>query len=86
MNNAAWYEDIVSRLNTNITIPYIFSKDVGQNNVTGLPHKILYQGETFHVKPNTVHRFGSFVNPCKIVEVSTPELDDVVRLADDYNR
>ena len=44
------------------------------------------KGETFHVQPNTVHRFGSFINTCKLVEVSTPELDDVVRLADDYNR
>ena len=44
------------------------------------------EGETFHVKPNTVHRFGSFINTCKLIEVSTPELDDVVRLEDDYNR
>ena len=44
------------------------------------------KGGTYHIKPNTVHRFGSFINYCKILEVSTPELDDVVRLADDYNR
>tara|TARA_Y100001937_G_C7095708_1_gene319965 strand:+ start:915 stop:1250 length:336 start_codon:yes stop_codon:yes gene_type:complete len=44
------------------------------------------KGETFHVKPKKVHRFGSFVDVCKLIEVSTPELDDVVRLADDYKR
>jgi mannose-6-phosphate isomerase len=44
------------------------------------------KGGTYHVKPNTVHRFGSFIDICKLLEVSTPELDDVVRLADDYDR
>jgi len=44
------------------------------------------KGGVYHVKPNTVHRFGSFINHCKLLEVSTPELDDVVRLADDYKR
>ena len=44
------------------------------------------KGGVYHVLPNTVHRFGSKLGICKLIEVSTPELDDVVRLADDYKR
>tara|TARA_B100001057_G_scaffold470533_1_gene531941 strand:+ start:455 stop:808 length:354 start_codon:yes stop_codon:yes gene_type:complete len=50
-------------------------------------HFTLMPGETYHVKPGVVHRFGS-PNEMKtvIIECSTIELDDVVRLADDYDR
>jgi hypothetical protein len=34
----------------------------------------------------TVHRFCATSEDVVLVEVSTPELDDVVRLEDDYNR
>jgi mannose-6-phosphate isomerase-like protein (cupin superfamily) len=43
-------------------------------------------GSTFHVDPGTVHRFCAYKNDVEIIEVSTPELDDVVRLDDDYSR
>lgn len=43
-------------------------------------------GSTFHVVPNQVHRFGAGDETVKLIEVSTPELDDVVRLKDDYSR
>ena len=43
-------------------------------------------GEIFHVAPNTIHRFGAGSQDVQIVEVSTPHLDDVIRLADDYSR
>lgn len=46
----------------------------------------LSPGEIFHVAPNTIHRFGAHREDVILVEVSTPEIDDVVRLADDYNR
>ena len=47
----------------------------------------LFPGEYYHVPPKQVHRFGCVGNsPCVILECSTPELDDVVRLADDYDR
>jgi mannose-6-phosphate isomerase len=42
-------------------------------------------GDTFHFAPGTVHRVRALEDTL-IVEVSTPELDDVVRLADDYGR
>jgi mannose-6-phosphate isomerase len=35
--------------------------------------------------PKTIHRLTS-IEDCVVIEVSTPELDDVVRLEDDYGR
>jgi len=49
--------------------------------------RYLYPGDTFHVTPGTIHRFCCFGRQAvKLVEVSTPELDDVVRLEDKYAR
>ena len=42
-------------------------------------------GDTFHFAPGTVHRVRALEDTL-IIEVSTPEIDDVVRLADDYGR
>jgi mannose-6-phosphate isomerase-like protein (cupin superfamily) len=42
-------------------------------------------GDVFHVTPLTVHRMTA-LEDCDILEVSTPELDDVVRLEDRYGR
>lgn len=42
-------------------------------------------GDRIHVAPKTVHRMTA-VEDCDIFEVSTPELDDVVRLEDRYGR
>ena len=42
-------------------------------------------GEAVHVTPPTVHRMTA-IEDCDIFEVSTPELDDVVRLEDRYGR
>jgi len=42
-------------------------------------------GDVFHITPGTVHRMTG-LEDCDIVEVSTPELDDVVRLEDRYGR
>jgi len=47
----------------------------------------LSQGEVYHVKPGDVHRFGSTqFSSVSIIEVSTPELKDVIRIKDDYDR
>jgi mannose-6-phosphate isomerase-like protein (cupin superfamily) len=40
---------------------------------------------SFHCPPNTVHRMVA-VTDVDVLEVSTPELDDVVRLEDAYGR
>jgi mannose-6-phosphate isomerase-like protein (cupin superfamily) len=41
--------------------------------------------DAWHVTPRTVHRFRA-VTDCLLFEVSTPELEDVVRIEDDYGR
>ncbi len=46
----------------------------------------LKPGESFHVAPGTRHRMFAEAGDCLLVEVSTPELDDVVRLSDRYGR
>jgi mannose-6-phosphate isomerase len=42
-------------------------------------------GDVFHVVPGTVHRMIG-VTDVEVLEVSTPEIDDVVRLEDVYGR
>jgi quercetin dioxygenase-like cupin family protein len=42
-------------------------------------------GESVHITPGTVHRMTA-IEDSDIFEVSTPELDDVVRLEDRYGR
>ena len=42
-------------------------------------------GEAVHITPRTVHRMTA-IEDCDVLEVSTPELDDVVRLEDRYGR
>ncbi|MBI2850751.1 MAG: cupin domain-containing protein [Chloroflexi bacterium] len=42
-------------------------------------------GASFHVSPLTKHRMTA-IEDTFLFEVSTPELDDVVRIADDYGR
>jgi mannose-6-phosphate isomerase-like protein (cupin superfamily) len=41
--------------------------------------------DSFHCAPRTVHRMVA-VTDVDVIEVSTPELDDVVRLEDAYGR
>jgi len=42
-------------------------------------------GDTFHIAPLTLHRMTG-LEDTDVLEVSTPELDDVVRLEDRYGR
>ena len=42
-------------------------------------------GETLHIRPGTRHRLTA-IEDTDIFEVSTPEVDDVVRLEDRYGR
>ena len=42
-------------------------------------------GESFRITPGTIHQMVA-VTDCDVLEVSTPELDDVVRLSDRYGR
>jgi mannose-6-phosphate isomerase len=52
----------------------------------GVDHdRELGPGEGAHVPTGRRHRFTS-IERCELVEVSTPELDDVIRLSDDFGR
>jgi mannose-6-phosphate isomerase len=42
-------------------------------------------GDSVHITPKTVHRITA-IEDCDVLEVSTPEIDDVVRLEDRYGR
>ena len=42
-------------------------------------------GDTLHISPGTRHRITA-IEDTDIFEVSTPEIDDVVRLEDRYGR
>ena len=42
-------------------------------------------GVAFHIPPGLRHRISA-VTDCRIFEVSTPQLDDVIRLEDRYGR
>lgn len=42
-------------------------------------------GEAYRITPGTVHQMEA-VTDCELLEVSTPHLDDVVRLKDRYGR
>jgi mannose-6-phosphate isomerase-like protein (cupin superfamily) len=45
----------------------------------------LQVGDAYRITPHTIH-YMEAVTDCDVLEVSTPELDDVVRLKDRYGR
>jgi len=45
----------------------------------------LAQGQAFHIHPKVIHQFEAVVTS-DLLEASTPEIDDVVRLQDRYGR
>ncbi len=45
----------------------------------------MHEGESYHITPRTVHQMEA-VQSSDLLEASTPELDDVVRLEDRYGR
>ncbi len=47
--------------------------------------EVVGPGAAFHIRPGTVHRVTA-VEDTTIVEVSTPQIEDVVRLEDRYGR
>jgi mannose-6-phosphate isomerase len=56
--------------------------DAGQG---ALAEEVVGSGFAFHYRPGTVHRVTA-LEDTTILEVSTPQLDDVVRLEDAYGR
>ena len=59
--------------------------ELGTSGEAVLNEVVIGPGEAFHYPPGTVHRVTS-LEDTTILEVSTPDLDDVVRLADAYGR
>lgn len=53
--------------------------------VDTLTERRMKPGETRHISPKQIHQFEAVV-PSDLLEVSTPEIDDVVRLKDRYGR
>jgi mannose-6-phosphate isomerase-like protein (cupin superfamily) len=45
----------------------------------------LEPGEAYRITPGTVHQMEA-ITDCDVLEASTPDLDDVVRLSDRYGR
>ena len=41
--------------------------------------------DSMRIRPGTIHRMVALTD-CDVLEASTPELDDVVRLEDRYGR
>ena len=50
-----------------------------------LKEEVVGPGAAFRLRPGTVHRVRA-LDDTLVLEVSTPHLDDVVRLEDDYGR
>jgi mannose-6-phosphate isomerase len=50
-----------------------------------MTERLMGPGDSYHIRPNTKHRMIA-VTDCDVLEASTPELDDVVRLEDKYGR
>jgi mannose-6-phosphate isomerase len=59
--------------------------ELGDSGDAVLKHEIISAGACFHYRPGTVHRVSA-LEDTTIIEVSTPQLDDVVRLEDAYGR
>src|SRR5205823_6571595 len=62
----------------------LLSSGVLDLELDGRVHRLL-PGDAVHITPGTRHRMTA-VEDCDIFEVSTPEIEDVVRLEDRYGR
>jgi mannose-6-phosphate isomerase len=59
--------------------------ELGDAGEAVLSEEIVSAPAFFHFRPGTVHRVTA-IEDTTIVEVSTPQLDDIVRLEDAYGR
>jgi mannose-6-phosphate isomerase-like protein (cupin superfamily) len=59
--------------------------ELGEVGEPVLKEEVISAGAAFHYTPGTVHRVTA-IEDTTILEVSTPQLDDVVRLEDAYGR
>ncbi len=59
--------------------------ELGRAGESVLREEVIAAGEAFRFRAGTVHRIKA-LEDTRILEVSTPQLDDVVRLEDSYGR
>ena len=59
--------------------------ELGDAGASILSEGVIVTGDAFRYRPGTVHRVTA-LEDTTILEVSTPHLDDVVRLEDAYGR
>ncbi len=59
--------------------------ELGAAGESVLKEEVIIAGAAFHYRPGTVHRVTA-IEDTTILEVSTTQLDDVVRLEDAYGR
>lgn len=57
----------------------------GRAVVTGIEGGKLGKGGSFTILPHEIHRVEALTD-LTMIEVSTPEVDDIIRIMDDYNR
>ena len=55
------------------------------HSIQNLQSKVYVANETITLSPGTIHRMEG-EEDCVYLEASTPQMDDVVRIEDDYNR
>lgn len=55
------------------------------SSADGLEKVELEEGMSYRIAPGTLHRMAA-ITDCDLLEASTPEIDDVVRLEDRYGR
>jgi mannose-6-phosphate isomerase len=61
--------------------------ELGMPGTKSFETKTLNYGDRFRVMPGVIHRFcAPDLRSVTLIEVSTGEIDDVVRLEDDYKR
>lgn len=56
-----------------------------ENDAGVIEDRELGPGDSAHVAVGRRHRYEA-IETCTLIEVSTPELDDVIRLEDDFGR
>jgi mannose-6-phosphate isomerase-like protein (cupin superfamily) len=56
-----------------------------ENEAGEIEERELGAGEGAHVAVRRRHRYAA-IETCEVIEVSTPELEDVVRIEDDFGR
>jgi len=61
------------------------SLELQTGDAATLEKRMLQPGESFHITPGLRHRMIA-IEDSNVLEASTPELDDVVRLEDRYGR